>query len=308
LMAWEGVVAVTPSSAGAARIPSGTPREREVAYAGVGTRELVLEGDGPRFVLLHGFADTLDTWRPLIAELAAAGSSAVAVDLPGFGSSEPLRRGPRLPQLDRFVSDVVRRNGDPGTVVLIGNSLGAALTVRAAAAGVPLRAAVALSAPGHVYGQAVHSMIWSGPTASPVRVAQGALGWVPVPRRLRARALRRGSERMIFHDPALVDRAAIDRLVAQLSTGRDVRRLLRLVRMMFAEQAASGYDTARIVAPLLLVHGEFDALIPAHASARLHDAVPGSRLEILPGCGHCPQLEIPARVAELALRFVTEVS
>jgi pimeloyl-ACP methyl ester carboxylesterase len=277
-------------------------------YAGVRTRELVLDGAGPTFVLLHGFADSRDTWRPLIAELAAAGASAVAVDLPGFGASEPLNRGPRLAQLDRFVSEVVREHSDGGRPVLMGNSLGAALTVRAAGGGVPLRAAVALSAPGHVYGQVVHAVIWSGPTASPVRAAQGALGWVPVPRRLRVRALRRGAERMIFHDPALADRAAIDRLVAQLSTGRDVRRLLRLIRRMFAEQAASGYDTRRIVAPLLLVHGEGDALIPAHASVRLHHAVPGSRLEILPGCGHCPQLEMPARVAELALHFVSQIS
>ena len=62
---------------------------------------------------------------------AVSGVSAVAVDLPGFGASDPLRTGPLLTQLDRFVAEVVRRHSDRGAPVLAGNSLGAALTVRA---------------------------------------------------------------------------------------------------------------------------------------------------------------------------------
>jgi pimeloyl-ACP methyl ester carboxylesterase len=36
------------------------------------------------------------------------------------------------------------------------------------------------------------------------------------------------------------------------------------------------------------------------------DAVPGSRLELLRGVGHCPQLEVPDRFAELLLEFDPE--
>ncbi|MER6900182.1 alpha/beta fold hydrolase, partial [Amycolatopsis sp. NPDC000740] len=47
------------------------------------------KGDGkpraPRLVLLHGYCDSADTWRPVLGELAAAGIAAIAVDLPGFG-------------------------------------------------------------------------------------------------------------------------------------------------------------------------------------------------------------------------------
>jgi pimeloyl-ACP methyl ester carboxylesterase len=32
-------------------------------------------------------------------------------------------------------------------------------------------------------------------------------------------------------------------------------------------------------------------------------AVPGSRLELLEGIGHCPQVEAPRRVADLLLAF-----
>jgi pimeloyl-ACP methyl ester carboxylesterase len=33
------------------------------------------------------------------------------------------------------------------------------------------------------------------------------------------------------------------------------------------------------------------------------DAVPGSRLELLEGVGHCPQVEAPERFTELLLEF-----
>ena len=61
------------------------------------TRALELDGDGPGIVLLHGWGDSADTWRPLLIELAARGRRAIAVDLPGFG--EATRLPPRLPTI-----------------------------------------------------------------------------------------------------------------------------------------------------------------------------------------------------------------
>jgi pimeloyl-ACP methyl ester carboxylesterase len=34
--------------------------------------------------------------------------------------------------------------------------------------------------------------------------------------------------------------------------------------------------------------------------------VPGSKLEVLPGIGHCPQIEAPDRLMELLLSFSGE--
>jgi abhydrolase domain-containing protein 6 len=39
---------------------------------------------------------------------------------------------------------------------------------------------------------------------------------------------------------------------------------------------------------------------------RVLDAVPGARLELLRGVGHCPQVEAPARLTELVLDFCTQ--
>ena len=51
--------------------------------------------------------------------------------------------------------------------------------------------------------------------------------------------------------------------------------------------------------PTLLIHGAEDRVAPPAAAKRLRDAIEGARLETLPGVGHWPMLEAPARAAEL---------
>jgi pimeloyl-ACP methyl ester carboxylesterase len=36
--------------------------------------------------------------------------------------------------------------------------------------------------------------------------------------------------------------------------------------------------------------------------------VPGSRIEVIPGCGHCPQIEATERLAELVVNFAAAVA
>jgi len=60
----------------------------------------------------------------------------------------------------------------------------------------------------------------------------------------------------------------------------------------------------RLSAPTLILWGEQDALIPVaygHEFARL---IPDSRLEIVPDCGHIPQVEQPAITIEAVGRFL----
>jgi pimeloyl-ACP methyl ester carboxylesterase len=47
--------------------------------------------------------------------------------------------------------------------------------------------------------------------------------------------------------------------------------------------------------PVLIIWGARDPIIPVRHGERAHEAIPGSRLEILEGVGHLPQLEAPGR-------------
>src|SRR5690242_1055826 len=106
--------------------------EHRLTLAGYDTRVLELEGDGIPLVLFHGYADSADTWRHTLARLARHGRRAIAVDLPGFGTADPLEREPILPQLDEFAYAAIRYvAGRPRRpVIAVGNSLGGCVALR----------------------------------------------------------------------------------------------------------------------------------------------------------------------------------
>jgi pimeloyl-ACP methyl ester carboxylesterase len=270
--------------------------EDSAAFAGVGTRVLRCAGDGPPFVFLHGYSDSADTWRPLLRELHGRGRSAIAVDLPGFGRADRAEPGPLLPQIDRFVGALLREASETGPAILCGNSLGGVACLRAAQdRELPLAGVVPVAPAGFGHQPWVEAI-------ERVPIATLVLSGVPTPPwlirplvGLAYRSLAVGQRRLL--DPDAV------RAYASHVTGRDwVRRIVSGARPLLAEIRAA-YELERICRPVLLVWGTRDRLVPARGARRLLDAVPGARLELLDGAGHCPQLEEPARLCGLLLEF-----
>ena len=56
--------------------------------------------------------------------------------------------------------------------------------------------------------------------------------------------------------------------------------------------------------PTLLVWGEADPIIPVSHAYEAHEAMPGSRLEVMPGLGHYPHCEDPRAFARILLDFI----
>ena len=108
---------------------AGEIRASKLELAGVSTRALSVEGDGPAFLFLHGYTDSADTWRYVLTELGKRGRAAVAVDLPSHGHADTHADAPVLPQLKAFASALAERH--PGSI-LAGNSLGGLAALLAA--------------------------------------------------------------------------------------------------------------------------------------------------------------------------------
>ncbi|TNC24412.1 alpha/beta fold hydrolase [Amycolatopsis alkalitolerans] len=298
MTAMERVQPETPASlAGPEWIRAG-----ERSYAGVRTRVLEvgprrLTRGAPRIVLLHGYCDSADTWRPVLEQLAEAGISAVAVDLPGFGEADPLRPGAMLPQLDQFVDAILEEQTKHGKVVLAGNSLGGTMGLRAAygsrrrVAGV-----ISIAAPGFVDSWLVRAVgtyplrLWAAlPLPVPKFVVRGVAEYV-VPRLLYA-----------DHDVAADEH--VRRFTSLFPDYRAATTRLDQARQL-VEELAEAYDGLdQLATPLLVIACGKDRLVTAASGRRLHSLVPHSRLLVREDWGHCPQLDDPATLAELMAYF-----
>jgi pimeloyl-ACP methyl ester carboxylesterase len=275
--------------------------EYRESFAGYETRVLELEGEGPPLVLLHGYADSADTWRLVLDGLARRNHSALAVDMPGFGRAARLRPGePILPQLDRFAAAVVEAAGDGEPAVLVGNSLGGCAAIRAAQRpDLPLAGIVPIGPAG--LGLAPWLDLIEGNPLVQALLLAGAV----VPRPLVQAFVGRAYRTLAFAPRAAVDPLVVRTFASHFADAATVRRYVHTARRLLGE-LHDPFELERIELPALLVWGSRDAMVPHRGAQKLLDAVPGSRLELLDGCGHCPQLEDPERLVELVLRFAAD--
>jgi pimeloyl-ACP methyl ester carboxylesterase len=60
-----------------------------------------------------------------------------------------------------------------------------------------------------------------------------------------------------------------------------------------------------ITAPVLLLHGDEDRLVPVAAARSAAAAHPAWRFEVAEGVGHVPQMEVPQWTAQHVLDWLT---
>jgi pimeloyl-ACP methyl ester carboxylesterase len=265
--------------------------------------------DGKIVVLVHGLGGSHLNWD-LLAPLLRPHARVLAIDLPGFGRSEPGGRRASVQAnvevLDRFLSEVA---GTPA--VLVGNSMGGMISILTAA-----------RSPESVSGLVLLDAAVPGPRGKPdpLVAASFALYAIPVlgERALRMRRLRQSPLRRVREllqlcgvDPDTVPSEVIDRSVSLIEERRDVegmdkaflvaaRSLLRLLADPRSYRAAM----SAVTAPVLMIQGDLDRLVPVTAARDVAKRNPGWRYVELAGVGHVPQLQVPDRVAAEVLDFL----
>jgi pimeloyl-ACP methyl ester carboxylesterase len=275
--------------------------EHRLELAGFDTRALELvEGEGPPVVLLHGFADSADTWRLVLDGLARAGRPALALDLPGFATAARLKPGPVLPQLDAFAAAAVRHAteewGEPA--VLAGNSLGGCMALRAVQdPELPLRGVVPVSPAGFDH-PAWFRIIESFPLVRALLAA-------PLPEQVVRAAVGEAYRQLAFARPRAAPAAVVRSFASHHRRRSDAARFLEVGRRLLPELQGC-FELERIEAPVLLVWGDRDRMVTHRGSRHLVEAL-GHRddfaYELYQGCGHCPQVEMPERLTASVVAF-----
>lgn len=273
--------------------------EHRRVFAGYETRVLELEGDGPPRLLIHGYADSADTWRQSLAILSRHGQRAVAIDLPGFALADPVGAGPLLPQWDAFIADAAGyAAGRPRRpLIAVGNSLGGCLALRLAERRPDRLAGVLALAPAGLVMNRLLEIVRHDPLLRSLLALP-----TPVPAVVLRAAVAGLYLQLAIHRPGELDPRVVPTFTFHLRQRATVASYLEIARRLIGE-LRSPFELERITVPLLLLWGEKDRMLDHRGAQRVLEAVEGSRLELWQGVGHCPQVEVPERFTDLLLAF-----
>ncbi len=264
-------------------------RSRRLSAAGrvLHLYERAGRGRAPPALLVHGLGGNAYSFLPLLRTLVRECRRVVAVELPGHGRS-PLAAADEpatLIECGEAVGAALVELGEPA--VVIGNSLGGAIGLYTAAA-LPERVA------GFVGLNPAGAPLTGDDRRAVIEAFRG--GSVPA-----ARDLMR---RLYYRPPKLG--WLFTHGLARHWASRPVQRLVEDLRL--ADQPGIPAETlARIVAPVLILWGEHDRILPASSADYFRAALQPGSVEVVPASGHLPQLEQSRLVAARVARFLREL-
>lgn len=261
------------------------------------THYLDFGGDGPPLVCVHGLGGSAINWMAVGTGLAELGFRVLAPDLRGFGDT-PLGPGSATVEsnqamLDRFLEAVT---GTPA--VLVGNSMGALISVLQAARRPESVRALVLACPA-LPSRGQH---WA------VLIATRLVGLLLLPVAdplIEFRIKRLGAERLVAEtlaavcaDPSRVApevvRAHVELTERRLGLAASRKALLQAAVSTARVMTLRAYRTlpTQVRAPVLLLQGDKDRVIPPNASLFAARRL-GWEVQELAGVGHVPMLEVP---------------
>jgi pimeloyl-ACP methyl ester carboxylesterase len=263
---------------------------RRVRYVDMGS------GDGHPIVLVHGLAGNWQNWLENIPRLAAE-RRVVALDLPGFGASEPYDDEITISNYGRTVDALCDELG-LGEVVLVGNSMGGFVGAEVAIQ-FPERVErlVLVSAVGITINDLRREpvMVWG-------RIAMMAGTRGAAERRLavlRPR-LRHLIFSMIVRHPSRISAE----ILWEMSLGAGRPAFKGALEAMLDYDFRDRLEDIRV--PTLIVWGKNDMLVPVEDAAEYERLIPNARRVVMDETGHVPMVERPRTFNDLLLEFAAE--
>jgi len=263
------------------------PHQAEWLDAGGILVRTVRAGSGDTtLLLLHGYGESLTTWRATFDALAI-GHRVVAIDLPGFGGSAKPDVPYSLPALTDRLSSFIDR-WTTGPLVLVGHSMGGELA-----------ASLALARPDRV-----KLLVLIAPAGYRIGLGGIAGSMTPGKARTIGRYLALRSFVTPIHDPSWLrepDSSAEYEQTGDTAYSRAAARVLEdfdfvALRDRFRD----------LVQPTLLIWGGLDPVVPFSVGDTLSHLIPCVHFLPLPKAFHRPHAEIPDTVIRIVRSFLAQ--
>ncbi len=238
-------------------------------------------GSGPPLILIHGIGGDADDWAFCLQALSSS-HRVIALDMLGFGRSDKphieYTLGGFVEVLERFLRALgIER------ATLVGGSLGGWIA-----------AAYTLRFPESVDKLVLvdSAGVWEGITELPVDLHVSSL------------AHMREVFGHLFCDKSLATDALIEMAYQQHLERGDGYTIDSVLRNLSDGREHLDDRIAELRVPTLVIWGEQDEMIPVELGRRIHRLIAGSRLQVIPKCGHLPALEKPAEFVRCVLEFL----
>lgn len=250
-------------------------------------------------LLLHGLAGSSRTWRAILPELARS-CDVIAPDLLGHGESAKPTGDYSLGAFASGLRDFLAALDVPRATI-VGHSFGGGVAMQLAYQHPEVCDRLVLVSSGGL-GREVSWLLR-------LLTLPGAEQLMPLmfPRMVAARGddVRRFLDRLGLHSPRL---AEMWRAYASLAGAENRKAFVRTIRGVIEPggQVVSALDRLYLAAnlPTLIVWGDGDGIIPVKHASVAHQAIAGSRLEVLDGVGHFPHVEAPDRFLAVLTDFL----
>lgn len=246
----------------------------------------------PAVILLHGFGSSLHTFEPW-AEALKADYRVVRLDLPGSGLSPPDPSGDYTDARSTEILLVLMDQLGIGKAALVGNSIGGRIAWTMAAdhpervEKLVLISPDGFASPGFAYGEA----------ADVPAVMQAMRFALP-------KSAIRPNLTASYGDPKRLTEATVKRYYdLMLAPGGRGALLKRMEQTVLTDPATR---LPQIKAPVLLLWGKKDRLIPFSNSADYTKLLADSRIVSFEDLGHVPMEEDPAQSLKPLREFLAE--
>lgn len=253
----------------------------------------VRQGEGEPILFLHGFPETLQTWRLVIPPLSRDFQT-IALDLKGCGYSDKPQGDYSPWAMADFVNAFMERLGI-NTFNLVGTDTG--LTVACVLAlRYPQKVKKLILMAGTVYEE--------GTTALEIRLLQlkyvgEFIAWFLSPLAIRIGLLKG------LYKKSILTKELFSEYYSPFTTSETKKRALEMIRSFMSSMSVLEKDISKIQIPTLILWAQYERFFSRSVAQRLHSDIKNSRLEIVSDCGHFIQEEQPEAVVELLGSFLT---